>query len=338
MLSQRQQAILRIIVGEYITTTVPISSASIVGKYGLSVSSATIRNDMADLEEEGYITHPHTSAGRIPASKGYRYFVERLMGDLQLPLAERHMINHQFHQIERELDQWVRLAASVLAGVVHNAAVVSSPRTVESHLRQIELVPLQDVLALMIVILQEAILKHQVLSLDQPVSQDDLKRVANKLNALYAGLTAREIQGSQSELSPVEAQVVGNVIKGMQTIDQQTSYELYLDGLRHVLGQPEFASGEKMRQLVELFEQRSTLSGMLPELPEGDGVQVVIGDENLNDPLRECSIVLARYGVSEGAGGIVAVVGPTRMPYWRTISAVKYLSLVMSGLMGDLYH
>src|SRR4051812_49193166 len=179
MLTERREALLNLIVDEYVDTAVPVGSQYIVRKHAMAVSPATIRIEMAKLEEDGYISQPHTSAGRVPSDKGYRYYVESLMSEESLPFSEREMIRHQFHQTERAMGQWFQLAAAVLAHSVSNFAVVTSPRSKETRLRHLQLVPLQEMSALCVVVLNEARIRQQVLGFREPVDQQALTIAAN---------------------------------------------------------------------------------------------------------------------------------------------------------------
>src|SRR5438045_2470722 len=166
VLTERQREILRIIIQEFVVSATPVSSEGLVNKYKLPYSSATIRNEMAELERNGFITQPHTSAGRIPSDKGYRYYIERLMDRVAgLSPIEQHTIQHQFYQIQLELNEWLRLAASVTARTAHNAALVSTPRTYDSRLKYIQLIGIQERLALLVVVSQDGTIKEQMLNL-----------------------------------------------------------------------------------------------------------------------------------------------------------------------------
>ncbi|MCX6020591.1 MAG: DeoR family transcriptional regulator [Chloroflexi bacterium] len=168
MLSERRARILSIIVSEYLGSATPVGSEAIQRKHALGVSPATIRNDMASLEQEGYITHTHTSAGRIPVEKGYRYYIDALMPRTALPADEQLTIQHQFYQASQDLEQWVRLAATVLARSAGNAALVAPPRSGQPRLKRVELIPLRDLLLLVLVVLQEARIKRQIVALEEP--------------------------------------------------------------------------------------------------------------------------------------------------------------------------
>lgn len=336
MFTQRRQRILNIIISEYISKGVPVSS-DVVARKGLGVSPATIRNEMMELEEEGYITHPHTSAGRIPTDKGYRHYIESLMSYFRLSEDEQFLIRHQFHQVERAVEEWTRLAASILSGMVHNAAIVTLPKPVEPRLKHLELISLHESLALLVIVLREAKLRQQLLTLEEAVSQEELSTCARKLTSAYAGSTASEISARDLKLSPLEEEVVRAILQIMQAEEEEEYEEPYVDGLRHMLKQPEFASSDRMSAIMEVFEQRSLLKLFLPRVLTGEGVRVVIGRENKEDVMRDCSVVITRYGIPGEVSGALGVMGPTRMPYERAIPTVRFLSKVMSELVSELY-
>jgi len=208
MLTERRKKLLEFIIDEYVTTAQPVGSNALVEKYQLAISSATIRSEMAALEEEGYIAQPHTSAGRVPTDAGYRYYVEALMREERVPPELQQMIRHQFHQAARELEEWARLSAAILAGRLQNAAVVTTPRSPEPRLRWLELVSVHDYLALLVVVLQEARVLQQTLALDRPFSQEELTALARRLNEVLAGKSSAEMRGPYVELAPVESAVV----------------------------------------------------------------------------------------------------------------------------------
>jgi heat-inducible transcriptional repressor len=335
MLAERRSRILRLIVEEYVESAMPVGSETMVRKYRLPVSSATIRNEMAKLEEEGYITHPHTSAGRVPSDKGYRYYIESLMEEQDLTQEERETIRHQFHQAGRELEEWVRLAAAVLAQAVRNMAVVTTPRSPHCRLKHLELVSLRDLAVLLVLVLQDGRLMQQVLTLSKALSQDELTAAAHRLTDLYKGLTASQAQSKAVELSTLESQVMDEVRALMTAEDEGRYDEAFLEGVPLVLGQPEFSRTEKMLDLLAVLDEYS-LTRMLPlRSLAGEGVTVVIGRENQEDALRECSLLVTRYGVPGALSGALAVLGPTRMRYPRTISTVRYLGALMSDLVSQ---
>ncbi len=338
-LTVRQQAILALVVRQYISTATPISSKSIVEAYGLGVSSATVRNEMARLEEAGYLTHPHTSAGRVPTDKGYRYFVECLLGETELPLAECRMIRHQFHQVRPEMDQWLKLSASVLAQTAQSMAWITAPSAPQCLFKHLELISIRDALVLVVLVLQGGMVKQQMLTLAGSLSQEELSRMTTHLNDLFGGLTADEVMAQLGHLTPLEAQVGELVVEMMGRLDERARNEIYRDGLINVLQQPEFAKGQSARQVFEFLGESSFLEAILADVlaPAVGGVQVIIGGEGLWEELSDCSLVLSRYGVSSYATGDLGVLGPRRMSYGRAISAVRYVANLMSELIHELY-
>ena len=335
-LTERQEHLLAFVVQEYVENAQPVGSETL-RRRGLGVSSATIRNELAVLEESGYLTHPHTSAGRIPTEKGYRYFVESLMEEFELPPVEQRMISHQFHQVTLDVDQWMRLSAAVLAHASHSAALVTAPQSTRCRFKHLQLVAISDQIALLVLVLQEGTIKQQMLSLAEPVSQDEMTQVSNRLNDHFNGLNVEQVRGTVLPFSAYEAGVVHVVIDLMRQIDSRSSHDVYRDGIMDILRQPEFSAIGRMQALLEMLEQRTTLETMLGELAPERGVQVVIGGESQYDAMSEYSMVLSRYGLPGEASGIVGVLGPVRMHYPRTIGVVRYVSSLLDDLMARMY-
>jgi heat-inducible transcriptional repressor len=336
MLSTRAGTILNSIVGQYIVRAAPVPSQIIASDPELDVSPATVRNEMAYLEQEGYLIRPHTSAGCIPSDKGYRYYVESLK-NVKLPPAEERFISHIFHQIEKEVEAWLRLTATILSRLAQNVAVVSLPRAADCKLKHMELLVLQDSLALVVVVLHGARVKQKLITFDQAVSQPTLTIISNKLNAAFSGLTSQQISAKEIELSPLEQQITDHLIEIMQAEDSQEYEEPYLEGWHFMLNQPEFAQSDRMRTLMELVEQRSLLKVIVPEGLSQQAVHVIIGAENKVKAIQNCSVVISQYGLPDEASGTIGVVGPTRMSYSHTIPTVHYLSSVLSELVAGLY-
>ncbi len=337
-LTERQQNILRLVVQDYIRTAGPISSKTLATDYNMGVSSATIRNEMAQLEEWGYLSHPHTSAGRVPTELGYRYFVEKLMDQTELPNEEQRMISHQFHQARLELDQWLRLSAAVLAHTSHNAALVTAPKSALCTLKHIELVSINDNIVLLVLVLDGGTLKQQILTLDSPVEQSELSPLARQLTDLWTGLTATRIAATASTFSDEVTLIVNQVVVDtMQRIEARRSSDIYRDGLLNSLNHPEFKHREGIQQIIRVLEERQLVDQLVGEALQRGGVQIIIGGEGKWEEFSEVGIVLARYGVEDHVTGAMGVLGPLRMHYSRTVSIVQYMSLLMSNLISDLY-
>ena len=336
MLTFRRGAILKSIVGQYIVRAAPVPSQSLVNDRELEVSAATIRNEMAHLEEAGYITRPHPSAGCIPSDRGYRYYVDSL-DDIELPLAEQCLINHLFYQVERRLEEWLSLAATITAQLTQNMAIVTLSKPVNCRLKHLELVVLQDSLALAVLVLNGARVRQLLITFDQVISQLELTAIAHKLNTAYSNLTRPQILAKAMELTPAEQQITDCLLKMMLVEDEQEYEEPYFNGLHFMLNQPEFAHSQRMLVLLELIEHRKLLRIIVPGKLHSHQVQVAIGKENKAEVIRDYSVVVSQYSLPEGAVGTIGVIGPTRTPYARTISTVDYLSSLLSGLVAELY-
>jgi len=196
---ERRDTVLRVIIEDYIIGAVPVASKAIVERYGLQVSPATIRNDTAYLEQEGYIIHPHHSAGSVPTDKAYRYYVESIVEEIELSPAEQHLIHQISQEVKEELEQWLKMVATLLAHLVHNLVVITTPKAVCCRFKHLDLVALQDFMALLIVVLYEAKVRRQVLSFNRKISQDELTNLANKLTSTYAGMTSNEISAKKRD-------------------------------------------------------------------------------------------------------------------------------------------
>ncbi|MDD4876433.1 MAG: heat-inducible transcriptional repressor HrcA [Dehalococcoidales bacterium] len=336
MLSSRTETILRSTVEQYIAKAIPVSSQTIVNEYDLEISSATIRNEMARLEEEGYITRPHSSAGSVPLDKGYRYYVDTL-GDIYLPLDKQRLVNHLFHQVEQELEKWLNLAATLIAQLVQDVAIVTTPRLASCQFKYLELVTLHDSVALLILILRGAKAKQQLISFDQAVSQVEMVNITNKLNAAYAGLTSRQILNKGIELSPSEQQTTDYLVNMMKNEDKQDNEELFLYGLHFILNQPEFSQQQRAQALMELVEYKNLLKSVIPAKLNNKGIQVIIGKENKAEAVHDYSVVITQYGLPQEAIGTICVIGPTRMHYAHAIATVNHLSLVLNRMVTELY-
>jgi len=334
-LSERQERILKAIVEDYIRNAAPVASEALVREHGLGVSSATVRNEMAELEPDCYIFQPHTSAGRIPSERGYRYFVQRLMEQQQIPRAEQMTMRHQFHQVALAREQWLQLAATVLSRSVHAAAIVSSPKTRESRVKHFEALLMQDGLGLLVLVLMDGTVKQQLVQFPDVTAQEDLSTASNRLNALFGGKTRREVATLDEPFSANEDLVQRAVLTLMAQIDASESVNVYHDGLVELLDQPEFARLERARAIVELLERPQTLRELLPGVQALEGIQILIGSDNRWEWMKECAFVLARYGAAGDVTGVVGVIGPLRLSYSVAVPAVRHIAQIMTELLGE---
>jgi len=363
-LSKRQEMILGLIVREYVQRPTPVGSKVLVDVYLLDVSSATVRNDMAVLEEAGLIAAPHTSAGRIPTEEGYRYFVRKLMGDVELSVDERRLISHQFHQASTpNVEEMLRLASSVLANTVRTASLVTSPQVMEATFKHLELISTQGRIVLMVLVLEGGAVRQQMLSLAEPVTQDQLSEVAARISQRCVGMTAEQLQAAAMGEPTLDQEVLGlaaDLTRRASTLARVA----YVDGLVNMLDPdarierldvtPEeredlsralaIVDSEGARQALHLLEEQSLLEEILTEalmpgplgISDVPGVQVMIAGEGRWEELSHASMVLSRYGAGRAIGAL-GVLGPTRLHYGRAISAVRYVAGLMSDLLIDVY-
>lgn len=336
-LTDRQRQVLRIVIHEYVQTAQPVGSASIVAHYELGVSPATIRNDLAALEKLGLLTHPHTSAGRIPTDLGFRYFVRHLLAEPALLPIEQESIRHEFRQARQEVDQWLRISTAVLARASHGAALATAPRSVRCRFKHMEMVHIHSTKVLLVLVLQEGAVKQQLLDIDQEVDQSELSRTSNELNAHLQGRDAAAIPTAAAKLAPFARQVAMLVMDAMQRLDDQGSGPVFRDGLSDILRLPEFAEGQNVRKIVQVLEQPNLLEQIADQVAERNVVHVLIAGDGRYDELRDVSIVLARYGSGDRVSGLLGVIGPVRMWYDRSIGAVRFVSDLMSEMVEDIY-
>jgi len=335
-LTERQRAILKLIVQEYVASGRAVGSRTLTERHAIGVSSATIRNEMVELEQAGYLQQPHTSGGRIPTDQGYRYYVHHLMGAPELSSGDQIMIRHQFRQVEFQLDQWVDFAAAVLAETAGTVSIVTAPRTMIARLRHFELISLQPRLSLLILVTQESAVRQMMVHLPQDSDQAELSRLAETLVAVSKGLSADEIEGHVVGASELGRYVLEQVSIGLRGLNSVERTQIRHSGIESILSQPEFA-GTEAQSVLELLRGGALLSAVLPQLSMANDVQVFIGDENPADALRRFGVVMSTYGIDDEVMGILGVLGPTRMSYWRSISSVRYMARLMSDLMEDLY-
>ncbi|MCC6957396.1 MAG: heat-inducible transcription repressor HrcA [Anaerolineales bacterium] len=338
-LSERQKLILALVIRDYIETAQPVGSVSLVKRYKLDFSSATVRNDMVALTEMGFLRQPHTSAGRVPTEEGYRYFVRQLMGHTDLPAPTKRTIIHQFYQAGADVDRWMHLAASVLAHQAQAASLVTAPHPERAIFKHLELIGTHGRQVLMVLVLSGGDVSQQMLNLAEPVSQEQLSAVAQKINQNCAGLTEAGIERLKQPTDALEQDILKLVVNEMRRSTRVVAGELYRDGLTHVLAEPEFGEMELARRALRLLEERPLLEDLLTRTvlaSEPGGVQVLIGGEGTWEELRECSVVLARYGAPGLATGTLGVLGPMRMPYGRTISTVRFMAGLLSDLVEDM--
>ncbi len=331
-LTERQKATLELIIRRHIEGGLPVGSKALVDT--LHVSSATIRNDMMVLESLGYIVSPHTSAGRIPTEKGYRFFVQYSQGDDQLSSTERRMIAHQFHQAPLDMEQWMRLAAAILSRTARSASLITAPYSKVNRFKHLELIATHGRLVLMVLVLHNGDVRQRMLTLTEPVTQERLSETASRITRRNQNLSARQIREHKHDLDLLETEITALILDLMDEADRPQ--QVYRDGLTELLAR--FDENEGAEQALRVLEEQTMLEDLIEEAaPTVGSIRVVIAGEGRWENISLLSIILSRYGVAGQATGTLGVLGPTRMSYGRAISAVRYMSDVMSNLMIGMY-
>jgi heat-inducible transcriptional repressor len=342
-LDLRAQAILRAVIEEYVSTASPVGSHALVERYRLGVSSATVRNILAELEIAGLLDHPHTSAGRIPTDAGYRWYVETIIDAALMPEVEQLMIRHQFGQVEYASEHWFRLAASTIASLTRAAGLATPAKPAAAHIRRIDLVSISDRLASLVVVLREGAIKQSLVTLASPEDQAALTVVAAVVNDLVTGTTAGRAAAAIERFDPAHPNAalihaVGDrIVRILRDYDTEAVEDIFSDGLLNVMGAPEFAHSDKLRRVFSALENRAYLGSLVREVAASGSVKVFIGHENSAADMREVALVLAPYGRPEHAVGVVGVLGPTRLAYPAAIGTVRFVSGLMNELIDHLY-
>ncbi|HEV8516601.1 MAG TPA: heat-inducible transcriptional repressor HrcA [Candidatus Limnocylindrales bacterium] len=342
-LDLRSAAILRAVIEEYVSTAMPVGSQTLVDRHRLSVSSATVRNVMADLERGGLLAHPHTSAGRVPTDAGYRSYVESIGEAVTLAPVQQLMIRHQFGQVEYASEQWFRLAAATLAGLTRAAGWATPAKPVRSRVKRIDLLAAGELIVSIVLVLAEGPVKQALVGVDEPLDQERLDAVAQALNARLEGKTTPEVgriaEGDRRDrpADRLAAAAVERIHGLMRDYDAALVEDVFSEGLLNVMEQPEFDRSEKLRSVFRALQDRDYLGQLLGEIAGSGAVHVYIGSENPPLELREVSLVVAPYGRPGRAMGVIGVLGPRRMAYPHAISTVRFVSGLMNELVDHLY-
>ena len=337
-LTERQNSLLMLVIRDYIESAQPVGSRHLVDRYRLDLSPATVRNEMVALTEMGYLRQPHTSAGRVPTEDGYRLFVGQLVNQAELPASVQRTITHQFYQSRPDVEQWMTLAASVLAHQSQGVSVVTAPHPEQARFKHVELISTQGRQVLMVLVMTGGEVNQQILTLAEPVSQERLSQAAARLNATVNGRTLDELSALPARGNALEQDILTLIVADIKRAGESGSGQIYTDGQTNLLAEPEFAEPDDARRALRLFEERSTLQGLLARASINSsvgGLQVLIGGEGEWEELRQCSMVLARYGVPGIATGTLGVLGPMRMSYARTIPTVRFVAGLLSDLVSD---
>ena len=335
MLDSRHQGVLRAIVLDYVRTAEPVGSRTISRKYGFSLSSATIRTTMADLEELGYVAQPHTSAGRIPTDRGYRFYVDALMDRPQLSRAEVQRIAQRVGPAMGEVEDMLRETGKLLSALSPYVAVVLAPRLHESQFRRVEFVPLARDRVLVILLADGGLVHHKVVAVDEAMTQDELDRIAHYLTDLLEGHNLRQVRDlllvqMAEEKARYDRMLARSLRFGAKALEAEPEGDVYVAGAAHIADQPEFADIAKMKTVFAAFEEKSKLVMILNECLTGEDFKIFIGSEIPMREIQGLSVIAAPYRRGERLLGVLGVLGPTRMDYGRALALVETTAKLLS--------
>ena len=329
-MSERKLKILHAIIQNYLETGEPVGSRTISKYTDLNLSSATIRNEMADLEEMGYIIQPHTSAGRIPSDKGYRLYVDMLMEEKEQELNE---MQDQMLDKADKMDQLLKQAAKVLATNTNYATMVSTPMNNSNKIKFIQLSMVDEEQVIAVIVLGGNVIKNKIINIDEPISNENLLKLNMLLNTTLNGMSIEEINlgliARLKEQAGIHSQVVGNVLDAVADFFNDTATtEIYTSGATNIFKYPELSDNQSAQEIISAFEEKQQLSELVTQTlaqDENTGIQVYIGDEAPVKTMKDCSVVTATYELGDGVKGTIGIIGPKRMDYEHVLKSMKRL-------------
>ncbi|MBI4587747.1 MAG: heat-inducible transcription repressor HrcA [Candidatus Rokubacteria bacterium] len=342
ILDERHRQVLTAVIREYLETAEPVGSRAVAQRHGLGLSPATIRNAMADLEELGYLSQPHASAGRVPTDKAFRLYVDSDVGGVRLPESEASRLRQHYTRPQGGIEQLMEQTSFYLSAFSRMTGVLLAPPLKQTSLARIDLILLSDDRVLAVMITDAGWVTSHTLTVESPVTGDDLRELGRQLTRRFRGKTFREIQEQVSAppdpLDPLRARG-GAIVDQVFTLLRDR--RLYIGGAMNVLDHRAFWDLETMRALLRAFEEKARLIDVLSALATEHGVQVMIGRENPVEEMQECSLVTSTYTYHDRVLGILGVVGPKRMPYARMIALVdetaRLVSQSLSQVRQELY-
>jgi heat-inducible transcriptional repressor len=344
----RKRKLLHAIIHEFIKTGKPVGSVFLAEQYKLDLSSATIRNVMADLEQEGFLTHPHTSAGRVPTDKAYRFYVDSLVDLQRLAQMEEEKIKADYEARIREIEGLLASTSKTLSVLSHYTGFVMTPSLEETRLRHLELVPLDSLRVLVILVSDTGIVRQKVVLFDRPLSPDTLSSMARVLNEKLRGRSFNEVRDRILDHLDAVHQQQQDILELARQITREAFAEadpqtLYVEGAGNILSLPDFQDQEQMRTIIQLLDEKRALGELLDkDLRDDDasdkwkGVRVKIGAENKMPNLKDVSMVSSVYTIGDRKVGVLGIIGPKRMEYSRMISLVGHMARTVSGALSRM--
>jgi heat-inducible transcriptional repressor len=342
MLDERKLNILYAIISNYINSAEPIGSRTISKQYDLGISSATIRNEMSDLEEQGYLTKPYSSAGRIPSDKAYRLYVDTLLkkqGKLLKDIDEK-MILDILNKQTWEVDDLIQNLAKILSKLTSYTTVVASPKMKNSIIKKLQLVSIDESKVLMVIISNTGIVKNTMFKIDRSLSSNDLNTISNFLNEKFDNLSVDEVLCILDEEISNELNQFRDIFEKMvpiicEIIRDFVTVDLYLDGITNILNFPEYKDIDKAKSFISFVEDRDLLLDILLRDLNSNEIDIIIGSENIYAPIKDLSIITTTYAIGDKIIGKVGLIGPTRMDYLNLINIIKSFSFNINNILND---
>ena len=341
IMDDRKKRILQAIIDDYIDKAEPVGSRTIARKYELGLSSATIRNEMADLEEMGYLAQPHTSAGRVPSDKGYRLYVDKLMPARSLNSAEIRELRSVVNTRVYELSQLLKQATAVLSNFTKYTSMAVTPKMRSSTIKTVQVVPIEAGKALVIVVNNAGIVRNALIKISEQATSEMLGRISNLLNDKLAGLTFEQADTEGIKTLGREIGVSGDIMQPIldgtaDCIYQMGDHEMYVEGSTNILNHPEFKDMDKARQFLSMLDEKTSICRAVYDSTRPNGITVRIGSENDLSSIRDCSLVTVSYNVSDTMVGTIGIIGPTRMAYNKVIPSISYMKKLVSEEISKL--
>lgn len=329
-MSERKLRILQAIVGDFIRSAEPVGSRTLSKKYDMGISPATIRNEMSDLEEMGFLTHPHTSAGRVPSDKAYRLYVNNLMKRYELPEDEKKIIAKKLTKGVIELDKTIQHAASLLSELTNLTSFAITPNQDQNKLKYVNLLPVDETTVVLMIVAENGKVSNTAVKLRVPYTEEQLTLLSKVMTFNYRGhslsniLTIDIIKNFETDIEAMNKLAESIRPNFINTLESMLNIELYFDGLTNIFAIPEYNDIERAKLFLEVLNQKEYLTDVL--VNRDDGVIITIGNEHDNDLMRDCSLITATYHMDGKMVGKLGVIGPTRMKYDEVTSIIEYIT------------
>lgn len=329
-LTERKLKILQAIISDYVRSAEPVGSRTLSKKYELGISPATIRNEMADLEEMGYLTHPHTSAGRVPSDKAYRLYVNALMEKKELSKEEKLVIAQRLQGSVNEFEKTIEHAAAVLSEITNLTSFAMTPAQNNDTLKFINLLPVDEQTVVLMIVAESGKISNTALRMKVPYTEENLQLLAKTMTYNYKGKTISEaltlniIENVEIDITAMSGLAANVMPNFMKTLEDMLNVNLYMEGLTNIFDIPEYNDLGKAKSFLNMLSQKEDFTRKL--LEREDGIIVTIGEENADDIMQDCSLITATYHVDGKMVGKIGVIGPTRMQYGEVTSIIEYLT------------